>query len=113
MDKYDLNNIVARCKEYGKIFKTIKSADVKETLVYSAPVEVLNAYRLVAKNILLGNIKLTQGEHSHLKKFKKALYKLGIQKCSSNMKKRLLCEGDILLSLSRIMAKMNTIVHDK
>lgn len=103
-----LNQIVAKYKEYGQIYKNIKSGDTKEQLLRSAPEEVLNAYALVTKNILIGNISLTMKEHEHLSQYKQSLMKLGLSKCSAKAKRRLLSEGDIFLSLSKIMTKLTT-----
>lgn len=101
-----LHDMVVKFKEYGRIYKNIKSDRTKEQLVQSAPAEVLEAYAIVAKNILVGNIGLTKREHHHLRPYRKLLNKLGFNRSSAKVKKRALSEGDIFVSLSKIMAKL-------
>lgn len=108
MDNLPLNEVVCRLNEYGHIYKNIKSDHVKSQLLDSAPEEVLRAYTIATKNILIGNIGLTGTELDHLRQYKESLKKLGFDKCSLDMIRRLLSEGDILVYLSEIMAKLTS-----
>ena len=65
-----LEDIIHRFKEYGQIYKTIKSDVIKEQLLHSAPPEVLEAFAIVTKNILIGHIKVTRQEFKQLKQYK-------------------------------------------
>jgi len=102
----DMEGLVTKFREYGLVYQNIKSRDIRSQLVQSAPQEVLEAFAIVAKNILIGNIKLTSREHNRLKPYKEALIKLGFQGHSSKARRMLLEEGDLFQTLSRIMAKL-------
>lgn len=108
MDNPSLSDIVVKMKEYGQIYRNVKSDHTKEQLLHSAPDEVLQAYTIVAKNILIANICLSRKEHDQLSPYKETMKKLGFKKCSSKVKRRLLSEGDIFLLLSKIMSQMTT-----
>jgi hypothetical protein len=69
---------VLRFKEYGNIYKNIESDTIKEALIKSAPVEVINAYTAVIKNILIDNIKLTREEFDFFTVYKDTLKELGL-----------------------------------
>ena len=87
MDNPPLNEVVSKLNEYGQIYKNIKSGRVMGQLLDSAPEEVLEAYSIVTKNILIGNIALTHTELDHLRQYKETLKKLGFDKCSSIVKR--------------------------
>lgn len=108
MDTPQLEDIVSKLKEYGQIYSNIKSEDIKEQLLHSAPDDVLDAFSLATKNVLIGNICVTKNELDNLRPYRKSLEKLGFNKCSSKVKRRLLSEGDIFSSLSYIMSKLTT-----
>jgi len=102
---------LAQFREYGEVYKHVKSEDIKEQLLQSAPYEVLEAYAIATKNILIGNISLTRQEHKHLKQYKDTLIKLGFQQQSSKARKSLLSEGDLFQTLSKIMAKLKSDIY--
>lgn len=106
MDTPKLAAVVDRLNEYGQIYSNIRSDHTKEQLLRSAPESVLDAFSIVTKNVLIGNISLTKSETDHLRPYKDTMKKLGFDKCSYKMKRRLLAEGDMFSSLSHIMAKL-------
>ena len=93
-------------REYGMVYKDIKSDEIKMQLVQSAPQDVLESYAIVIKNILIGNIKLTSQEHNRLKPYKGTMIKLGFQNQTCRARRQLLEEGDLFQILSKIMAKL-------
>jgi len=104
----ELEDTVSMFREYGTVYKNVKSDEIKMVLLQSAPHEVLEAFAIVAKNILIGNIQLTKREHNSLKQYKDTLIKLGYKRQSSKVRRRLLKEGDLFQILSKIMTKLKT-----
>lgn len=106
MDSFE--DSVLRFKEYGNIYKNIESNTAKEALIQSAPVEVINAYTAVIKNILIENIKLTPEEFDLFKPYQETLKELGFKKKSIKRKRELLEEGQLFKFLSDVMSKLST-----
>jgi len=102
-----LQSILGKFREYGDIYKNVKSAHVKHQLLYSAPEEVLEAFAIATKNMLTGNIKLSNQEFALMKKHKEALKELGFQKRSSKRRRELLDQGNLLQALSKVMSKLS------
>lgn len=101
-----MEDIVTRLREYGSVYKNIKSDMVKQQLLLAAPQEVLEGFALAAKNILLGHINLTPTEHKRLMKCKKSLKDLGLRKHTPKKRRELLSCGGLLQTLSKIMSKL-------
>ena len=99
---------VARFKEYGKIYENVKSEQVKSELLNSAPAQVLAAYAVVAKNVLIENISLTPEEFDFFQDYKETLKELGLQKRSAKRRRELLADGNLFQALSNVMSKLST-----
>ena len=99
---------MARFKEYGEIYENVKSENVKSELLKSAPVDVLEAYAVVAKNILIENISLTGEEFDFFQDYKDVLKELGFQKRSAKRRREILAEGNLFQALSKVMSKLST-----
>ena len=95
-------------KEYENIYKNIESDTMKQALIQSAPVEVIDAYTAVIKNILLENIKLTPEEFDFFKKYKETLKELGFNSHTQKLQRELLAEGKLFAALSGVMSKLST-----
>jgi hypothetical protein len=102
----NLDDIITRLQEYGDIYSNIRSDPIKQQLIQTAPAEVLDAFAMVAKNVLIGHINLSKTEFSHLRSYKEALSALGFQKQSAKRRRELLLQGDLLQSLGNIMKKL-------
>lgn len=102
----ELEDILVRLREYGEIYKNIRSDLIKEQLIQSAPSEVLESFAVAAKNILIGNIHLNATEFKVLKQYKGALTSLGFQKQPPKKRRELLSQGDFLQVLSKIMSRL-------
>ena len=97
-----------RFREFGEIYRNIKSDHVKDILLTSAPKEVLQAFAVVAKNILIKNITLTQEEFDFFKPHKDILKELGFQQRSDKRRREILDEGNLFQALSNVMSKLTT-----
>ena len=106
MDSFE--DSVLRFKEYGNIYKDIESDSIKEALIQSAPVEVIDAYTAVIKNILIENIKLTPEEFDIFRPFKEILKQLGFNNPTRKRQRELLAEGKLFPALSGVMSKLST-----
>ena len=103
-----LQESIERFQEYGSIYKNIKSDTIKEELIQSAPIEVINAFTVVIKNILIENIKVTPEEFEFLSNYKEIMKELGFKKKSIKRQRELLAEGQLFLFLSGVMSKLST-----
>ena len=103
-----LHESIERFQEYGSIYKNIKSDTIKEELIQSAPIEVINAFTVVIKNILIENIKVTPEEFEFLSNYKEIMKELGFKKKSIKRQRKLLAEGQLFLFLSGVMSKLST-----
>lgn len=99
---------VARFKEYGEIYENVKSEQVLKQLLKSAPTEVLEAYAVVAKNVLYENISLTPAEFDFFQDYQEDLKELGLQQRSAKRRQVILAEGNLFQALSKVMSKLTT-----
>ena len=97
---------IARFKELGKIYGNVKTDHVKDILLQSAPKEVIDAYTIVTKNILIENIKLNPEEFELFKPYKEDLKELGLQQKSAKRRREILAEGNLFQALSDVMSKL-------
>ena len=102
-----LEDTVVKFKEYGDIYQNVKSEFIKEKLLKSMPPEVLQAFAVAAKNILIENIKLTPEEFDIFKPHKERLKELGFRTISTKKQRQLLAEGNLFNALSTVMSKLS------
>ena len=107
-DTETFEDSMSKYREYGSVYKNVKSDSIKEQMIKAAPAEVVKAYAAVVKNILVENITLTPDEFEVYRPYKDTLKQLGFKKMSLKRLRELLAEGDIFEALSNVMSKLST-----
>jgi len=89
-----------RIRDNLSFLERFKNCSKRSKLVKKASNEQLKCLYEIAKNTLIGNIKLTKSDIAKLKRYKKALKILSVKSKSSKTKRVVLQSGGFLAALA-------------